>query len=139
MIDRDSFENELAIQDRVLVEAQIDDRSVPFRTVIVRICPTELWLGVASSDRRLDTMAPNQGIKLTIARDGAALLAWSDFIRPLGDSRSRVFAVARPAVLERVQRRATSATRLTCLYCSGTSIPQPGSLSAESPPRSRGT
>jgi PilZ domain len=105
MIDRDSFENELAIQDRVLVEAQIDGRSVPFRTVIVRICPTELWLGVASSDRRLDTMAPNQGIKLTIARDGAALLARSDFIRPLGDSRSRVFAVARPAVLERVQRR----------------------------------
>jgi c-di-GMP-binding flagellar brake protein YcgR len=105
MIDRDSFENELAIQDRALVEAQVDGRSVSFRSVIVRICPTELWLGVASPDRRLDAMAPNQGIKLTVARDGAALLARSEYLRPLGDSKSRVFAVDRPATLERVQRR----------------------------------
>jgi c-di-GMP-binding flagellar brake protein YcgR len=105
MIDRDSFENELAIQDRVLVEAQIEGRANPFRTVIVRVCPAELWLGVASPDRRLDALAPNQGIKLTVARDGAALLAKSEFLRPLGDSRSRVFAVERPAVLQRVQRR----------------------------------
>ena len=105
MIDRDSFEYELAIQDRLLVEAQIDGRSVPFRTVIVRVCPTELWLGVASPDRRLDTMTPNQPIKLTVARDGAALLAGSDFLRTLGGSRSRVFAVLRPTELQRVQRR----------------------------------
>jgi c-di-GMP-binding flagellar brake protein YcgR len=105
MIDRDSFENELAIQDRTLVEAQIDGRSVSFRAVVVRICPTELWLGVASPDRRLDTMAPNQGIQITVARDGAALLTRSEYLRPLGDSKSRVFAVGRPAILERVQRR----------------------------------
>ena len=105
MIDRDSFENELAIQDRLLVEAQIDGRSVPFRTVIVRVCPTELWLGLASPDRRLDALLPNEPLKLSVARDGAALLARSDFLRTLGGSRSRVFAVARPTELERVQRR----------------------------------
>jgi c-di-GMP-binding flagellar brake protein YcgR len=105
MIDRDSFESEIAIQDRVLVEAQIDGRSVSLRAVIARICQTELWLGVASPDRRLDALAPNQGIRLTVARDGAALLAQSEFLRPLGDSRSRVFAVLRPDVLQHVQRR----------------------------------
>ena len=80
-------------------------RPVAFRTVIVRVCPTELWLGLASPDRRLETMRPNQTIRLTVARDGAALLGQSEFLRPLGDSKSRVFAVVRPAVLERAQRR----------------------------------
>ncbi|MGD0018147.1 MAG: PilZ domain-containing protein [Candidatus Limnocylindrales bacterium] len=105
MIDRDSVENELAIQDRVLVEADLRDRPISFRAVIVRVCPTELWLGLASPDRRLETMRPNQKIRLSVARNSAALLGQSDFLRPLGDSKSRVFAVARPTVLERVQRR----------------------------------
>jgi PilZ domain len=105
MIDRDSVENELAIGDHVLVEADLYDRAASFRTVIVRACPTELWLGLSSPDRRLETMRPNQAVKLAIARNGAALLGWSGFLRPLGGSRSRVFAVARPTLLERVQRR----------------------------------
>ena len=106
MIDRDSVENELAIHDRVLVEADVSGRPVAFRVVIVRVCPAELWLGLASPDRRLEMMRSNQTIRLAIARDGAALLGRSDFLRPLGDSRSRVFAVVRPVGLERVQRRA---------------------------------
>ncbi len=105
MIDRESVEDDLAIQDRVLVEAEIYGRPVSFRTVIVRICPTELWLGLASPDGRLEAMRQNQTVRLTVARDGAALLGQSAFLRPLGGSRSRVFAVVVPAALDRAQRR----------------------------------
>jgi c-di-GMP-binding flagellar brake protein YcgR len=105
MIDNRSIENELAIQDRALVEAEIQGRPVSFRSVVVRVCQTELWLGLASPDRRLETLVADQPIRLTVARSGAALLAPTWFLRPLGGSRSRVFAVVRPAVIERVQRR----------------------------------
>ena len=105
MIDTEVVEDELAIQDRVLVEADLYGRLVSFRAVIVRVCPTELWLGLASPDRRLETMRPNQTIRLTVARSSAALLGQSEFLRPLGGSMSRVFAVVRSAALERVQRR----------------------------------
>lgn len=105
MMDGPSLENELAIQDRALVEADIYGRPVSLRAVIVRICSTELWLGLASPDRRLELIRPDQTVRLTVARDGAALIGQSAFLRPLGDSKSRVFAVVRPAALERVQRR----------------------------------
>jgi c-di-GMP-binding flagellar brake protein YcgR len=105
MLDHDGAGNELAIQDRVLVEADLTDRATAFRTVIVRVCESELWLGLASPDHRIESMRPKQPVKLTIARTGAALLGNSGFLRPLGDSKSRIFAVARPIVLERTQRR----------------------------------
>jgi c-di-GMP-binding flagellar brake protein YcgR len=105
MIDIDIADNDLEIQDRVLMEAEIAGRPTSFRAVIVRVCESELWLGMASPDRRLETMRPNQPVRLTVARNGAALLGRSDFLRPLGGSKSRVFAVDRPAVLERAQRR----------------------------------
>jgi c-di-GMP-binding flagellar brake protein YcgR len=105
MIDTDGVGNEFAIRDRVLVEAEVDGRSVSFRAMILRICPTELWLGLASPDGRLDTVRSKQTVRLTLARDGAALLGQSMFLRVLGGGKSRVFAVVRPVVLERLQRR----------------------------------
>ena len=105
MIDPDAVENEPAIQDRVLLEADIAGRPASFRVVIVRVCESELWLGLASPDRRLQALTADQRIDLTIARNGAALLGRSGYLRPLGDSKSRVFAVARPIALQRVQRR----------------------------------
>ena len=105
MIVRDSFENELAIGDRVLVETDLQGRPASFRSVLARICPTELWLGLGSPDRRLETLGQDQKVQLTIARTGAALVSRSAFLRPLGGSKSRVFAVERPMALERVQRR----------------------------------
>jgi c-di-GMP-binding flagellar brake protein YcgR len=105
MIDRDGFANELAIRDRVLVEAEVTGRPASFRAMILRVCPTELWLGLASPDGRLETVRPDQVVRLTFARDGAALLGESRFLRPLGGSRSRVFAVVRPLLLDRLQRR----------------------------------
>lgn len=105
MIDLEPTDNDLAIQDRALVEVEIAGRPISFRSVIVRICEEELWLGLASPDWRLESMRPDQPVRLTIARDGAALLARSFFLRPLGGGRSRVFAVERPVALERVQRR----------------------------------
>jgi c-di-GMP-binding flagellar brake protein YcgR len=105
MLDHNTAENELAIQDHVLVEADFADHAAAFRTVIVRVCERELWLGLASPDHRIESLRPKQPVKLTIARTGAALLGNSGFLRPLGDSKSRIFAVARPVVLERAQRR----------------------------------
>jgi hypothetical protein len=105
MIDADIADNDLAIQDRILVEAELAGRPTSFRAVIVRVCQSELWLGLTSPDRRLEGMRPSQPIRLTVARNSAGLLAPSDFLRPLGGCKSRVFAVARPDVLQRVQRR----------------------------------
>ena len=108
MIDLDRSDNELAVHDRVLVEVEtygLYGRPVSFRSVIVRVCPDELWLGLTSPDRRLDAVRPNLSVRLTVARVGAALLSQSRYLRPLGGSKSRVFAVARPEMLERVQRR----------------------------------
>ena len=106
MSDLNNGDGELAIQDRVLVEADIDGRTVYFRAVMVKVCPDELWLGMASPDRRLETMRPDQAVRLTIARSGAALLGESAFLRLLGGSKSRIFAVVRPSAIEKVQRRA---------------------------------
>src|SRR5271157_4413534 len=105
MNERHGLEDEIALLDRVLVEADIDGLSAAF-PVIVRIRPTELWLGLASPDGRLETMAADQTVRLTVSRTDAALVSGSRFLRPLDVSKARVFAVAWPGVLERVQRRA---------------------------------
>jgi c-di-GMP-binding flagellar brake protein YcgR len=105
MLDHDAAENELTIQDRVLVEAEPAGRPASFRSVIVRVCEQELWLGLASPDHRLESIKPDQRIQLTVARNGAALLGRSLYLRPLGERKSRVFAVVRPLMLDRVQRR----------------------------------
>ena len=106
MNERHGLEDGIALLDRVLVEADIDGRPVSLRAVIVRICPTELWLGLASPDERLETMAAGMAVRLTVPRDEAALVSRSRFLRPLDGSKTRVFAVAWPGVLERLQRRA---------------------------------
>jgi c-di-GMP-binding flagellar brake protein YcgR len=105
MIDRQINDEELAIGDRVLAEADLYGRTIAFRTVIVKVNPDELWLGLASPDKRLDAIRENHALQLTIARSGAGLLGQSGFIRLLGGSKSRIFAVTRPEALERVQRR----------------------------------
>ena len=106
MIDQQFAEDELVIGDRVLVEADIYGRTISFRTVIVKINPDELWLGMSTPDHRLETLRDNHTLQLTIARTGGAMLGQSGFLRPLGGSKSRIFAVVRPGFLEVVQRRA---------------------------------
>ena len=106
MSDEISVECDLAIQDRVLAETEILGHPTLFRTVIVKVCADELWLGVASPDHRLEAIHTDQSLRLTIARPNGALVGRSGFLRPLGGSKSRIFAVVRPAALERVQRRA---------------------------------
>ena len=105
MIDMESDEDEPAIQDHLLVEADVSGRPMSLRAVVIRSTQDQLWLGLASPDRRLEAIRPKQAVKLTIARPGAALLGQSTFLGPLGGSKSRVFAVARPEKLDRVQRR----------------------------------
>ncbi|MGD0248518.1 MAG: PilZ domain-containing protein [Candidatus Limnocylindrales bacterium] len=106
MTDGSSVENELAIGDLVFVEAETYPRPVSFQAVIVKIGPTELWLGLASPARRPETMRADQTVRLTVARRGAVLLGQSRFLRPLGFGTPRVFSVVRPGMLERIQLRA---------------------------------
>lgn len=95
----------LLLQDHVLVETDVLSRLVSLRTVIVKACPGELWLGLPSADRRLGAFRAGQPLRLTVARDGAALLGSSTFRATLGDTRSRIFAVSTPAEFQLVQRR----------------------------------
>jgi c-di-GMP-binding flagellar brake protein YcgR len=97
---------DLAIHDNVLVEADVAGRPASFSTVLLKVCPTELWLGLASPDRRLDAIRLGRAVGLSVARPGAALVGTSEFLRAMGGSRSRVFAVRRPESLNLIQRRA---------------------------------
>ena len=98
--------DDLELNDRVLVEADAAGRPARFSAIMVKVCPTEVWLGLTNPDRRLRYLRPGQSVRLTIARQGAALVGRGAFLRSLGDSSSRIFAVARPEALDRVQRRA---------------------------------
>lgn len=91
MTDGHSIEDEIALLDRVLVEADIDGRPVSFGAVVVRICPTELWLGLALPDGRLDAMQADQAVRVTVFRGGTAVVSESRFCRPLDGNRARVF------------------------------------------------
>jgi hypothetical protein len=97
---------DLAIQDHILVEADVAGRPASFSAVLLKVCPTELWLGLASADRRLETIRLGRALGLSVARPGAALVGRSEFLRAMGGSRSRVFAVRRPEALDLIQRRA---------------------------------
>jgi hypothetical protein len=107
MIDSTADLNrDLAIQDHVLVEADVFGRPAQFSAVLLKVCPDELWLGLASPDRRLEAIRLGRAVGLSVARPRAALVGKSEFLRAMGGSRSRVFAVRRPESLELVQRRA---------------------------------
>jgi hypothetical protein len=106
MIDYGETNRDLAIQDHVLVEADVAGRRASFSAVLLKVAPTELWLGLASPDRRLETIRLGRAVGLSVARPGAALVGNSEFLRAMGGSRSRVFAIRRPEELELIQRRA---------------------------------
>jgi hypothetical protein len=106
MVEVVSGDIAVAVQDRVLVETEVAGKAVAFRAVIVKTGSTELWLGLTNPDRCLESLAQGQQLQLTVARPGCALIGQSAFIRHLGESRSRVFAVVQAPTLERVQRRA---------------------------------
>jgi hypothetical protein len=95
----------IALQDHVLVETEVGGHSVGFRAVVVRINPDELWLGLTTPDRRLERVEPGGDVRLTAGRASGALLARSSFIRHLGESRCRIFAIAPAQAAELVQRR----------------------------------
>jgi hypothetical protein len=101
-----SLERELALLDRVLLETDVDGLPVSLQPVILRICPTELWLGLASPDATVERLRADQEIQLTVSHGGAAQMSQSRFIRPLDGSKTRVFAVAWPGVPDTAQRRA---------------------------------
>ena len=97
---------DLAVQDHVVVETDVAGRRAALDAVLLKICRTELWLGLTSPDRRLETIRLGRPLRLSVARPAAALVGDSEFLRAMGGSRSRVFAVRRPWDLELRQRRA---------------------------------
>jgi c-di-GMP-binding flagellar brake protein YcgR len=105
MTGTDNTTPESAIRDRVLVEAEPYGRAPSYRAMVLRVCPTELWLGLLAPDRHIETLAVDHRIRLTRVGAGAAVLGTSRFLRLLDGGRSRVFAVERPAMLEPTQRR----------------------------------
>jgi c-di-GMP-binding flagellar brake protein YcgR len=106
MNERPTVEHAVALLDRVLVESEVDGSCASFQAVIVRICPTELWLSLASPDERLGAMLADQSVRLTVSRGQAALVSQSKFRRLLDGDKMRDFAATWPGALERVQRRA---------------------------------
>jgi hypothetical protein len=99
-------DGDLILQDRVLVEIDLRGQVIGFRTVVAKIRFSELWLGLQSPDSRLEKLEERQPVHLTVARQGWALTGNSMFLRHLGPSRSRLFAVVRPLEFTKVQRRA---------------------------------
>lgn len=97
---------DLAIQDRVVVEFEAGGLEIGVRAVVVKSSPTELWLGLSCPDHRIEKLEPGRKLQITAPRSDCALIGPSEFIKHLGESRSRIFSVARPGQLEKVQRRA---------------------------------
>ena len=103
-----------AVHDQVLVEAQVDGRVVGLRAVIVNVMPTTLWLGMVRPDSGLEQLRPDQPVRLTFKRPGAAIVAASTFLSHLGASRSRLFSVEWSNDFNVVQRRAHLRLDATC-------------------------
>ena len=95
---------DVTLQDRVLVEADLGGQITGFRAVVVKVAPDEIWLGLPAQDRRLEAMGEGKRLRLTVTREGGALVAQTRFLRHL--SQCRIFAVEKPSRIERVQRRA---------------------------------
>ena len=108
--DSNAAKTALSIQDHVQADTEIGGRPVAFHAVLLKVCERELWLGLPSPDRRIEQLRLGRPMRLSIARPGTALVGASEFLRAMGGSRSRVFAVRRPEALETIQRR--SAARL---------------------------
>jgi c-di-GMP-binding flagellar brake protein YcgR len=93
------------VHDQVLVEAEIDERVVAFRAVVVNTTATALWLGLVKPDPRLERLAPGDSLALTFRRDDGGLVAESTFLGHLGAGKGRLFSVQMPAEIRLTQRR----------------------------------
>lgn len=101
-----SSETEPIVHDQVLVESEIEGDALAFRAVVVNVQPGSLWMGLTRPDPRLERLGRDAPLHLTFKRDNAAIVAESAFMRHLGSTRDRLFAVATPADPRLVQRRA---------------------------------
>lgn len=99
---------ELKVGDRIQVDVSLPGLPLLFATVLINVCTTELWLGLDSPDRRLERLRLGHPVTMSVARDRGAGVGRSEFLRAMGGSRSRAFAVRRPAALDEVQRRSTA-------------------------------
>jgi hypothetical protein len=100
----------LSVHDEVLVETEIDGKTLSLASFVTNVLDEELWLALRLSEPRLPRIGALQRLHMTFDR-GGALVVESEFLRPLGGTahtgskRSRVFAVRRPKGVDQVQRR----------------------------------
>jgi hypothetical protein len=99
---------ELKVGDRIQVDVGLPGLRLLFATVLINVGPNELWLGLDSPDRRLERMRLGNPVAMSVARHGGAGVGRSEFLRAMGGSRSRAFAVRRPEKFDEVQRRSTA-------------------------------
>lgn len=99
-----------SVHDEVLVETEIDGKTLSLASFVTNVLDDELWLALRLPDPRLPRIAELQRLHMTFDR-GGALVVESEFLRRLGGTahtssrKSRVFAVRRPKGVDQVQRR----------------------------------
>jgi c-di-GMP-binding flagellar brake protein YcgR len=103
-----------AVHDQVLVETEIDGSVVGFRAIVINVMPTELWLGLAKPDPRLERIKPGEVMVLTFRHEHVAMVAESAFVAHLGSTQARVFSIEMPADLRLIQRRSHLRLNTVC-------------------------
>lgn len=93
------------VHDTVFVEAEVGDRPVRFRAVVVNIMPGCLWLGLIKPDPKLAQVRGGDPVILTFRRRGTGMVAAEEFLGHLGTTRSRLFSVRWSDECRLVQRR----------------------------------
>jgi hypothetical protein len=102
-MDRDELG--IAIRDHVVFEGDLHGRVVSFGSLVVKVGPDELWLGIPEPDAALAEFRDNQPIRLTLPDGEGARTGRSVFHRVLAGDPPRIVAVARPHRFDVVQRR----------------------------------
>lgn len=103
--ERASEEREIAIRDRIVLEADVPAGPVSISSLVVKADDEELWLGVARPEPALTLFHSEQPIRLMVAEGAVSRLGRSVFLRTLAGDPPRIIAVSRPAEFELLQRR----------------------------------
>ena len=94
-----------AVHDQVLFEAEVDEKVIRVRAIIVNVMPTSIWLGLTKPDSQLEKLVAGDPVQLTFRRENSAMIAGSTFLSHLGSSKARLFSIEWPADVRMIQRR----------------------------------
>jgi c-di-GMP-binding flagellar brake protein YcgR len=94
-----------AVHDQVLVEAEVDEKVITFRAIIVSVTSNSIWLGLTKPDEQLERLVAGDPVQLTFRRGSSAMIAGSTFLSHLGSSKARLFSIEWPNDMRMIQRR----------------------------------